>query len=267
MSTERLSRRGVETLARRLTPRDREIIGQVAEVRLMSARHIEALHFTEGDHETPLAAARACRRVLERMVRDRLLTRLDRRVGGVRAGSASYVYALGLIGQRVLALDGARLRFREPSPHFTNHTLAVTQLAVDLTMSARKKAFELHSLEAEPACWRRYGGNFGMITLRPDLFVTIGTSEYEYRWFVEVDRGSEHLPTLLTKCRAYDDYYRTGIEQRAHKVFPRVCWIVPGPDRAKTLAEKIGHDGRLHAGMFEVTTPEQAIATLSGVSS
>jgi hypothetical protein len=232
----------------------------------MSARHIEDIHFTETDHETALAAARACRRVLERMVRDRLLTRLDRRVGGVRAGSASYVYALGLIGQRVLALDGARLRFREPSPYFTDHTLAITQLVVDLTVAARKKDFELLSLEAEPACWRRYGSNFGMVTLRPDLYVDIGSSEYEYHWFVEVDRGSEHLPTLLTKCRAYDDYYRTGLEQRAHQVFPRVCWIVPNTKRAETLAEKVDRDGRLNAAMFAVTTSERAIGTLSGAA-
>ena len=90
MSSERLSRRGVEMLANRLSARDRAIIGQVAKLRLMSARQIESLHFTDADHESHLAAARACRRVLERMVQHRLLTRLDRRVGGLRAGSASY---------------------------------------------------------------------------------------------------------------------------------------------------------------------------------
>lgn len=266
MSGGRLSQRGVETLGKRLSARDLAIIGQVADLRLMSARQIEVLHFTEADHQTHLAAARACRRVLERMVQRRLLIRLDRRVGGVRAGSASYVYGLGPIGQRVLAVGGARLRFREPSPFFTDHTLAITQLVVDLHLAARKKALELLALDPEPACWRRYGGSFGMVTLKSDLYLDVGSSEYEYRWFVEVDRGSEHLPTLITKCRAYDDYYRTGIEQRSHKVFPRVCWIVPDANRATVLAEKIAHDRRLTVPMFVVTTPERSVETLSGVT-
>ena len=106
-------------------------------------------------------------------------------------------------------------------------------------VSARKKAFELLSLEAEPACWRRYGGNFGMVTLRPDLYVdhrarpstsTAGSS----RW----TGGVSTCRRLLTKCRAYDDYYRTGIEQRAHKVFPRVCWIVPSSRPGRDLGRE-----------------------------
>ena len=94
--------------------------------------------------------------------------------------------------------------------------------------------------------------------------MSLSAPEYEYRWFVEVDQGSEHLPTVLTKCRAYDDYYRTGIEQRALGVFPRVCWIVPNQERAEALAQRIDADRRLTTAMFQVTTTDQALATLSG---
>lgn len=264
MSSPRTSQKGVDRLSARLSARDLAVLGQVADLRLMSARQIGALHFTDADHTSSLAATRSCNRVLERMVRDRLLIRLDRRIGGVRAGSASYVYALGRVGQRVLALHGARLRFREPSPHFTDHTLAISELVVRLTLVGRSGSFELLDLQPEPRCWRRYAGNFGMITLRPDLSVTIGAQEFEYRWFIEVDQGSEHLPTVLTKCRAYDDYYRTGIEQRALGVFPRVCWIVPNQERAEALAQRIGADRRLTTAMFQVTTNDQALTSLAG---
>jgi hypothetical protein len=240
------------------------ILDQVAELRLMSALQIEALRFTGADHQTQLAAARACRRVLERLVRDRMLVRLARRIGGVRAGSASYVYGLGHIGQRVLALEGPRRRFHEPSVLFTDHTLAISQLVVDLTNADRAGQFELMDLQSEPRCWRHAGGSHGKVTLRPDLYAVLGTPEYEYRWFVEVDRGSEHLPTLLAKCQAYEDYYRTGAEQRTHGVFPRVCWIIPTDDRAEQLVEKVKTANRLTPAMFEVTTPERAVATLSG---
>jgi hypothetical protein len=264
MTPDRVGPARLRTLQRSLSPRDMAIITQVAKQRLMSARQIEVLQFSGAEHSSPLASARACRRVLERLVRDRLLSRLERRVGGVRSGSASYIYALDHIGHRVLALDSPRKRFREPTPSFTDHTLAVSQLVVDLTVTARDESFELLDLQAEPACWRRYAGNTGMVVVRPDLYVAIGSAEYEYRWFVEVDRGTEHLPTLLAKCRVYDDYYRTGIEQRAHKVFPRVCWVVPDRLRAKTLVDKITGSDRLNPTMFVATTAEASVGTLAG---
>jgi hypothetical protein len=264
MNGRRISQRGIEELRHRLSDRDLVILNQVADLRVMSALHIEALHFTTADHQTQLAAARACRRVLERLVRDRLLVRLERRVGGVRAGSASYVYRLGHTGQRVLNLEGPRRRFREPSVLFTDHTLAITQLVVDLTTTSRGGQFELLDLQSEPRCWRHAGGGHGKVTLRPDLYAIVGTPEYEYRWFIEVDRGSEHLPTLVAKCQAYDDFYRTGTEQRAHGVFPRVCWIVPCDGRANALVERIQKTRRLTPSMFEVTTPRSSIAALSG---
>lgn len=266
MSPDRLGARGLRLLRQQLSGRDLAIVGQVAELRLLSTRQIEALHFTEAEHETALAGARACRRVLERLVRERLLVRLERRIGGVRAGSASFVYALGPVGQRVLGLDGPRKRFKEPSVHFTNHTLAVTQLVVDLTVAGRDGHLDLLEVSPEPDCWRRYAGAEGHTVLRPDLALTLGVTEYEYRWFVEVDLGTEHLPTLLAKCRAYDDYYRTGIEQGAQGVFPRVCWIMPTSARAQDLERKLKSSGRLLPAMFAVTTTDGALTTLTGAA-
>ena len=73
MSGGRLSPRGIDHLRGELSDRDRAILKSVSELRLMSALQIEALHFTELDHRSSLAAARACRRALERLVRDQML--------------------------------------------------------------------------------------------------------------------------------------------------------------------------------------------------
>jgi hypothetical protein len=261
-----MTTKAIQALRNRLSSRDLAIVGQVAELRLMSAIQIQALLFSPAEHESDLAAARSARRVLERLVRDRLLVRPDRRVGGVRAGSASYLYTLGEIGQRVLALGGPRRRFREPSMTFADHTLAVSQLVVDLILVARASAIEVDDVQPEPACWRRFAGPLGFVVLRPDLFVALGTKEYEFRWFIEVDRGTEHLPTLMAKCRIYDLYYRTGIEQRAHGVFPRVCWVVPDAERAEALRERVAGDDRLPRGLFAVATANEAVDTLGGGS-
>jgi hypothetical protein len=44
---------------------------------------------------------------------------------------------------------------------------------------------------------------------------------------------------VLTKCRRYVDYYRTGAEQRQSGVFPLVVWVVPDEKRKNTLEQYI----------------------------
>src|ERR687888_1729870 len=144
-----LGRRGLAQLRDHLSERDLDVIRSVAEHRFLMTRQLEALHFA--DHATELAGARVCRRVLARLTDERLLARLERRVGGVRAGSASFVYALGPVGGRLL--DGQRRRVVEPSTTFLIHTLGVAQTHVELVQAARSGQLELLSAVVEPGCW------------------------------------------------------------------------------------------------------------------
>jgi hypothetical protein len=266
MTRPYVSRRELEHLSERLSGRDRAIVGQVADLRLMSARQIQAVHFPTDEHDGERAAIRARQRVLERLARERLLARLERRIGGLRAGSASFLFALGPVGQRLLALDGARRRAYEPSLRFVDHTLAIGQLVVDLTLAQRAGQLELLSCQSEPRCWRQFSGLGGRQLLRPDAFVSLGVGDYELRWFVEVDRGSESVPTVLRKCRLYADYYQTGREQTEQGgVFPRVCWVVPNEQRAERLRRAIENVSHFPERLFMVTTETEALVSLGGV--
>ena len=227
MTGDALGRVGLDDLRADLSGRDVAIVGQVADLRLMTGRQIEAVHFTPDDHETAAAAARACRRSLERLTRHRLLIRLERRIGGVRAGSGSFIYALGPVGHRVLRREQPRPRYREPSALFVDHTLAVGQLVIDLSVAARDTHLELLGCQAEPRCWRPFTSTSGLTVLRPDLFVSVGVGDFEHRWFCEIDRGTEHLPALIRKCRQYESYYATGTEQAAYGVFPACAGSSP----------------------------------------
>src|ERR1700733_12717538 len=89
-----VSAKGAARLRERLSERDLCVIRQVAELRLMSAVQIQALHFPDDEHENGAAATRARQRVLRRLCRDGLLIPLERRIGGVRAGSAGLGSAL-----------------------------------------------------------------------------------------------------------------------------------------------------------------------------
>jgi hypothetical protein len=247
-----------------LTALELAIVTQVADLRLMTGRQIMILHFTEDRPGSPQAASRAARRSLERLSGTRVLVRLQRRIGGVRAGSASFIYGLGPVGQRILGLEGARPHRREPSASFVDHTLAITQLVTDLTVSSRSGTFDLLDVQAEPRCWRRVPAMGTPQLLRPDLFVALGAGEFEHRRFVEVDRGTEHVPAVLRKCRTYDAYYRSGQEQADHGVFPRVLWVVPDERRRRQVQDAIEGDRRLTPGLFVVSTTPDAVEALTG---
>lgn len=262
-----LSAKALGKLRGRLSERDFAIIRQVADLRLMSARQIQAIHFPDAEHENGPAATRARQRVLERLSRERLLARLERRIGGVRAGSAGLVLALGPIGQRLIEPTGPRRRTYEPTLRFFDHTLAVTQLVVDATVASRDGVVDLIECQSEPQCWRQLTGFGGRRLLRPDAYMTLGVGGYELRWFIEIDRATESLPVILRKCRLYADYYQSGKEQAdSGSVFPRVCWVAPSELRAKQMREAITRDRRLPDRLFVISTEDDALTVLSGVA-
>ena len=262
-----VSARGLAQLRERLSERDLAIMRQVAELRLMSARQIQAVHFPNAEHDNERAATRARQRVLGRLIRERLLTCLERRIGGVRAGSAGFVLALGPVGQRVLALDNSRRRAYEPTLRFVDHTLAVSQLVVDVAVASHRGWLDVLDVQAEPRCWRALSGMDRRRVLRPDAYLVLGCGEFELHWFIEVDRASESLPVVVRKCHLYADYYQSGKEQAARGgIFPRVCWIVPDELRAERVRQAIARDRTLPERLFVVTTTARALDVLRGAA-
>jgi len=256
-----LSRRGLDQLHGHLSERDLAVVRSVKEHRFMTARQIEEFHFV--DHATEHAGARVCRRVLARLTRDRLLTRLQRRMGGIRAGSASFIYALGPIGSRLL--DEHRRRFTEPSTLFLQHALAVAEAHVQLLRAARTGQLELLTVDVEPSCWRRYTGAGGAPEiLRPDLYVITASGAFEDLWFLEIDRGTESPAAISRKCRTYETYWRTGREQETRGTFPLAVWVAPDDGRAKKLKAVIDATRNLKRDLVRVTTSESVVELIAG---
>lgn len=257
-----LGRRGLDQLRDSLSGRDLSVIRAVYEHRFLSARQIEALHFAE--HSTHLAGARICRRVLARLTRERVLARLDRRVGGVRAGSASFIYALGPVGWRVLD-EGRRGRLTEPSPLFLDHTLAVAGARVRLVEAARAGQLELLNVEVEPTCWRRFIGASGASeSVKPDLYIVTAAGVFEDCWYLEVDRATESPAAIIRKCKTYEAYWRTGSEQEHMGTFPLVLWVAPDEARTERLQNVISGTRNLKRDLFRVTTSPQLVEVIAG---
>lgn len=253
-----------------LSERERDIVRTVAKLRLASNAQLAALLASSASEASPMSAARGARRVLQRLTELGVLARLDRRVGGMRAGSAGYVYYLGPAGQRLIAYwEGRGLirgRFRpEPGGRYVRHRLAVSDLYVQARLADRAGDVDLIAFDVEPDCWRTSLDGFGGQTLlKPDAFVRLGIGAYEDRFLLEVDLGTESRTVIARKARAYLDYFNAGVEQAAHGVFPRVLLLTTTEERRAALAEVCSRLPAEAWHLFSVSTLERGIAALTG---
>lgn len=253
-------------LAQLLSERDRQIIEALARHRFLTTQQIERLVFT--DHSSSLASARACRRVLRRLADCHLTTRLNRRIGGFGAGSATSIWHLASAGARALSVlegDGIVVRVREPSVRFVEHALAVAEVHVRLLEAARRGRFDLTSVQIEHESWRSYQGLSGTTdALKPDLAVVTATTDFEDHWFIEVDLGTEHMTTIMKKCQQYQAYRRTGIEQGQSNVFPVVIWVAMTRTRAEKLQRAISASRGLDQALFRTTHIDELTVLVTG---
>ena len=107
-------------IAMQLAARDLLIVRLVATFSQLTSAHVDALVFNDLASRTP------CQRALRRLVRDRLLSRITRRLpGGAKGGSPQYVYQLGADGWHLFN----RGKYR-PMRAVNYHTLAVADTYV-----------------------------------------------------------------------------------------------------------------------------------------
>jgi hypothetical protein len=264
----RLSAGQLIELAEALPSREHAITEAVAQLRLVSAKQLQRLCFTEEPVEPSLA--RTARRVLAGLVAERVLMRLERRVGGIRAGSAGHIYGLGPIGKRLIAywrgegLGSVRTPY-EPGAAFVRHTLAISEHYVRLVEAEREGRFELLGFDAEPECWRPFLGIGGrQLVVKPDAFVRLGVDEFEQRSFLEVDCGTHGRGALVRKCQRYLAYFRSGREQASSGVFPRVVWSTTNQTRVALLVDVCSSLAPESWQIFAIGTPDRAVALLSG---
>ncbi|MFJ8489440.1 replication-relaxation family protein [Streptomyces sp. NPDC094038] len=271
----------ISSLLEALSERDLTILESLRTHRALTTVLIRRLHFPIGGesreagsgkmHATEMAAAVATIRVLTRLESRRLITRLHRRIGGVRAGSTGIVWQLGAGGERLLRArhgDPARRRYREPSPSFIAHTLAAADLAIHLYELGRRGKIELLQLEAEPECWRTFLSAYGARQwLKPDLFAITAGGDFEHHWFIEADNATEHTPVIVRKALQYQRYANTDIHQQEHGLFPAVVWVVPNSKRQTAIQTALEGEQQLRnfvtAGVFHVVTAEQFSALVS----
>lgn len=261
-SAPRLRGEGLRRTAERLSPRDWNVLREVARFRLLTGRQLQLLHLGPGQ-----TAARTTRRVLARLVEQRILTRLPRQVGGLRAGSSGQVVALGPVGSRLLADGRPRRRVHDVSDGFLRHTLAVAEVYLVVRLAEQRGQLVLQQASSEPQCWRRLDAIGGSDWLKPDLHLVLAAGDEALHSYVELDLGSEHRPALLRKLRLYEDAYRSGSAGDREGIFPRVVWLVPDERRAAVIRQLVTSTAGLTPELHAIGLQADALVllTTSGV--
>ena len=253
-----LPKRRLEELDQLLSSRDKEILHSLRKCRYLITGQVGRLNFS--DSTSPTSALRSANRVLQKLKDYGLVEFLERRIGGVRAGSGSYVWVLTESGKNLLHLGDTdytpRKRLFEPSLNFLKHTLAVAEAYIQLSEICQRNHLELVKAEMEPSCWRPYEGENGKpASMKPDMFAITDNGEYEDSWFIEVDMNTESPSIVLDKCRRYTYYRKTGVEQKQYEVFPLVVWVVYSESRKAKLQQYI-------AGCHEMSEDSKCIFTV-----
>lgn len=240
----RLSHAQLVRLSHELSPRRWLLLRAVSELRLVTGSQLRRRYYAAG-----ASGARLARLDLAALHEARVVHRLDRRIGGVRAGSTGFIYALGPIGRRLLELERgeglSRGNRHEPSVGFVDHALAVSEVWVGLhehlhgALTGERQA--RIDFRVERAAWRHYADAYGApATLKPDAEVRLRRAGFEDRWWLEVDRATERRSTIRRKLAAYVAYYRTGEEQAKSGIFPLTSWLTVSEARAQVLSEVVG---------------------------
>jgi len=256
----------------RLSRRERAAISILLEMRFLSTAQLERWVF---DGATPLARARASRRGVAKLVELGLVRHLERRIGGVRAGSAGHINVLTALGLRLAAEHGwitpeqAR-RTREPGTQFVQHHLAIAEAHLRVLEARARGELELLARQAEPAAWREFTApDGGQVTLKPDACFTIGPESRPTTWLLEVDRATVGGSTLERKLSVYVDFSRSADFSRsgqaviARGATTKVLWLVPDRRRLDQLQQAFGRTPAAARPLFRAAIFDELIAVLA----
>lgn len=245
-------------------PMQARLLALVAAHRFATTTQLARL--TTLEYASSASALRQTQRHLASLAQQRLLTSLERRVGGWQGGSAVTIWAATTRGHRLVAAEGEevprRQRPREVSTTFLDHLLAITEVRTSIEEAVRQEADTEATVALEPDCWRTALSPSGQPQLlRPDLAVTITSPAYEDRYLVEVDRATENPGRVIATCWRYQEHQA---QARDDGVFPLVVWLVPNDRRRHRLERAIAHSTGLLRDLFRVVRLDQLPTLIHG---
>lgn len=217
----------------RLSERDQAIIRTIVRYQQVTSGQLLRLYFSDN---SPKSRKARMTRTMQRLHKWGFVARIPRPVGGWSGGSEGYIYIP----------THSRARIANP------HTLDITELMVKLTELSREPSIELLAYDPEVYAHE----TAGHIELKPDAFVRLRKPSGTFRYFVEIDRGTEWRYQLSGKLRKYTNAYKQWTEP----TFPLCVWSVPDEQRARLLDSVIKRSDE--PALFEIAVGDDLITKL-----
>jgi len=200
----------------RLTKRDKKVIEWVYLFRFLTMDQIKLLEFKN-------ISKTACQRRLTLLYHNRYLSAIHKPTYS-GFGSSKRAYCLSKRGKEVISYmfggtDPKTIKWNERNNqieiYFLEHTLAVNDVRVAFTLSARNLGYSLEwipewELKAlkEKARDPEKPGKF--LPIVPDGYFILKDCNWKARFCVEADRATETNRQWKDKVRGYVEYVRTG---------------------------------------------------------
>lgn len=231
--------------------RDVTFLRDLFESRIMTTAHAAVLHFS-GRRE-------AAKKRLQKLKSAGLIRERVRRVN---EPAVLFLTRRGISALRdsgILAeYPDVDIAIREKRAQVSSLTIAHELAVMDVktAFQAAIASSRTYSI-AEFCTWPRLHQFEGEVLVKPDAFVRIHEAEEdgasEHTFFVELDRSSEVLDVLASRCQAYVEYYKTGAfaerngaDRSAYRDYPfRVLVVLKSTERRNNLADRL----------FRVTPP------------
>jgi len=141
---------------------------------------------------------------------------------------------------------------RDLKADFLEHTLAINDILVAVTLACRREEYVLETWQTETQLKAAYDyvsvrserGHAQRVPVVPDSYFTIIARERRHPFFLELDRGTMQIKRFKTKVQAYREYFRGGgYEKRFGRKSLRVLTVTTGAVRLENLkkvTEEVG---------------------------
>ena len=209
-------------LKMQLTDRDKEVIRAIYDYRVLRQEQIQVLFFGTN----PGAKARAQKRLVKLFDHKYIARFFLPTRGGLM--SSPILYGLDKRGAELLRLEFGYddlhwySNMKDLKNDFLEHTLAIADFRIAVTLACQKVGYELLTWEGENELRasrdevkiRSPKGHSMSVSIVPDSYFAIATPFGKTHFFLELDRGSMTTGRFRRKVEAYIAYYQQGYQRR-----------------------------------------------------
>lgn len=233
-----------------LQTRDLALLRGLFECRVMTAVHVSELYF-EGREEATKKRLQTLKSA--GLVRERARRTFEPAVLSLAKGGLELLRTEGVLRDYPPLALSTLLKRAEVSEQTVRHELAVMDVKVAFHTAVRgSETLSIAEFGTWPRLYEFATTDASRGPVRPDGFVRIREEEAEgglseHSFFLEVDRSTETLETLVSKASDYLNYYRSGgfaerngAARSGFKDYPfRVLMVFKSEERRNNVTESL----------------------------